>query len=73
MEHEARDDGFVYGDAPRCPRCGAVLCVKLLTFEEEPGSLLLFDCPRGDFHATATKEDIIVAVAAAVKERLRFG
>ena len=32
--------------------------------------LLLLDCPKGDFHATVTYEDVVAALAAEVARRL---
>ena len=69
-EHDEADlDGLL-----RCPRCSSVLGIRLLELPDEDGpeTLLLFDCPRGDFHTTATRKDIIAVVTAAVREQLGF-
>ena len=59
---------------PRCPRCGLVLDLRLLEFKDEAEDdgelLLLLDCPKGDFHATVTYEDVVAALAAEVARRL---
>lgn len=56
-----------------CPTCGSELSVKLLVVEDEAGqeALLLIDCPRNDFRATATEKDVVRVVTERVMERLR--
>ena len=68
------EDEAGYRGIPRCPRCGSLLGVRLLALpdEDEPETLLLFDCPRGDFHSTVTHQDIITVLTAAVREQLGF-
>lgn len=65
-------DGAGVIEPARCPRCGAVLHASLLELEDEDGSetLLLFDCPNGDFHTTVTQGDVVALLAATVRQRL---
>ena len=37
---------------------------------DEGETLLLLDCPQGDFHAAVTYEDVVAALTTEVRERL---
>lgn len=75
MRHEDEHDEPHLDGLLRCPSCGGALKFRLLELpdEDEPETLLLFDCPTGDFHATATREDIVAVLTAAVREQLGYG
>lgn len=64
---EAYLDGLL-----RCPRCGSALEVRLLELPDEDETLLLFDCPKNDFHAMLTRKDIVTALTAEVRKRLGY-
>lgn len=57
-----------------CPACGSLLDVRLISVKGEAADVgelvLMLDCPQGDFHATATHEDVVAALTEAVKKRL---
>lgn len=61
------------GEPPRCPQCGAALSARLLVVNDEGESetLLLFDCPKGDYHTTVTRADLVRVLTVAVREQLR--
>lgn len=72
MTRRGQNDQGRAGAPLRCPHCGVVLAISLLELDDEGRleTLLLFDCPRGDFHATATRDDMIAVMAAAVRAEL---
>ena len=59
---------------PRCPKCGSVLSLNLIEAADEADGegelLVLLDCPRNDFHATVTHQDVVAALTAEVTGRL---
>jgi uncharacterized OB-fold protein len=57
-----------------CPKCGSSLQMRVLELDDEGvrETLLLFDCPSNDFHTAMTRDDVVAAMAAAVRARLGF-
>jgi hypothetical protein len=72
--NQGERNGIAGAEPPRCPRCGSELQMRVLEIEDEGlrETLLLFDCPRNDFHATATRDDLAAVMAAAVRAQLGF-
>lgn len=65
-------------DGLRCPVCARSLEVSLLEIpQDEDGddatTLLLFDCPGGDYHSTLTQQQVAAMVADEAVKRWRAG
>ena len=68
-------EGAYTGGGFACPRCGRPLEVSLLEVAaddgDEPETLVLLDCPNGDFRGTVTRERLLERFTAEVMARLR--